>query len=144
MSSEAGMPKNSSKPAAFGAGPQRLTVAGLFPVGPDPGATSRCPPCGTLAAAAATARVTRSFSMRNGEYPSSTPLFQFGPPGISARENPVARRSADGRGRMRVGEAHALSCQLVEIRRWNPRRRVVNAQVAVAQIVCQDEDNVEL
>ena len=44
---------------------------------------------------------------------------------------------------MRVGETHTLSRQLVEIRRWNLRRRVVDTQVTVAQVVCQDEDNVE-
>src|SRR5687768_2467737 len=43
---------------------------------------------------------------------------------------------------MRVGESNALSCQAIAVRRRDPRFGVVAAQVAVAEVVGKNEDDV--
>ena len=43
---------------------------------------------------------------------------------------------------MRVGEAHPAGRQGVEVRRWNLRLGVIDAEIADAEVVGQDDDHV--
>ena len=63
-------------------------------------------------------------------------------PGVAAGQDAVARGRADGRGTMGVGEDHAFARQAVEVRRADFGFRVEAAQVAVAEVVGEDEDDV--
>ena len=63
-------------------------------------------------------------------------------PGVAAGEQAVARRRAQGRGRMRVGEPQSLARQAIEVRCGNAAGGIERADVAVAQIVSQDQDDV--
>ena len=69
-------------------------------------------------------------------------LLQSGSPAIPARHYAVARRRADRGWRVHVGEAHALACQPVRIGGWDGGLRVVAFQIAPAQIVGQDIDDI--
>ena len=62
-------------------------------------------------------------------------------PGVFARQQGVAGRRAGRRRRVRVGEPQALPRQPVDVRRADPRRPVT-PDVAVAQVVGIDEDDV--
>ena len=62
-------------------------------------------------------------------------------PGIFPREQGVSRRRAGRRRGVRVGEPQALPRQPVDVRRADPRRPVA-ADVAVAQVVGIDEDDI--
>ena len=69
--------------------------------------------------------------------------LQPGSPGVAAGEDAVARRRADGRDRVRIGEADALLGECVDVRRWDlAALRVVGVHVAVAEIVAEDVDDV--
>ncbi len=63
-------------------------------------------------------------------------------PRVAPGEQTVPRGRADRRGRMRIGEAHALAGQPIDVRRGNLRLAVVNARIAVAQVVGQDHQHV--
>jgi hypothetical protein len=66
------------------------------------------------------------------------------PEGHAPRHDAVARRSADGRGTVRVREPQALGRQLVEVRRGRLRLVVVAAEVSVPEVVGEDEEDVGL
>ena len=65
------------------------------------------------------------------------------PPRITSREQSIARRRTDRRGRMRVGEPHAVAGEPVKVRRLDLRRTVAS-DVAVAKIIREDDDDVRL
>lgn len=60
---------------------------------------------------------------------------------IRAREQRIARRGADRRDRVRIGEAPALAGKPVDVRRLHVRRAVAD-EVAIAEVIGKDEDNV--
>lgn len=70
------------------------------------------------------------------------PAFQPRPPAVTSREQAIAGGRADGRGRVRVGEPHAFSRQAVDVRRGNLGLRVVAGDIAVAEIVGKDKNDV--
>ena len=59
-------------------------------------------------------------------------------------EQTVAGGRADRGRRMRVGEPHPLARQPVEMRRGHFRLRVVAADVAVAEVVREDDEDVRI
>ena len=63
-------------------------------------------------------------------------------PRVASRENRITRRRADGRRGVGIGEAHALARQAVEVRRGDLRVTVVTAEVAVAEVIGEDVDDV--
>ena len=60
------------------------------------------------------------------------PLLERAPPGAAARQEAVARRRGDRRRAVRIGEAHPLGGQPVEMGRADASLRIVDRQVAVA------------
>ena len=60
---------------------------------------------------------------------------------VFTREHGIARRRAGGGRRVGVGKAQALSREPVHVGRADPGRAIA-ADVAVAQVVGQDDDNV--
>ncbi|NDC77563.1 MAG: hypothetical protein EBZ67_06800 [Chitinophagia bacterium] len=69
-------------------------------------------------------------------------LLQCAPPGVTARQDPVAGRRAEGGGCVGVGEAHPLAGEPVDVRRLDEGGGVLAARVAVAHVVGQDVDKV--
>ena len=63
--------------------------------------------------------------------------------GVLAGHEAAARRRADGAAGVGLGEAHALGRQAVEVGRLDALLAVA-AEVAVAEVVGQDEDDVGL
>jgi len=61
-----------------------------------------------------------------------------------AGEQAVARRGADGGGAVRVGEANALPGQAIDVRGGRLGFGVVTADIAVAEVVGEDEYDVGL
>ena len=59
-------------------------------------------------------------------------------------EQAVAGRRANGRGTVRIGEANALACEPVEMRRGHLALSIVAAHITVAEIVGKDEKDVWL
>ena len=59
-----------------------------------------------------------------------------------SREEAITRGRADRRGGVRVREAETFPGQSVEVRRGDLRSRVVAADIAVAQVIGQDHDDV--
>lgn len=62
--------------------------------------------------------------------------------GIPAREQPGSTGAALGSGAERVGEAHAIRCQLIQVRAVN--RRLVVAAKVFAKIMTDEDDDVGL
>ena len=62
-------------------------------------------------------------------------------PGVIAGQKGVARRGAGGRGGMRPGEPRAARREPIDVRRPDPGRTVA-AEVAIAEVVGIDEDDV--
>ena len=63
-------------------------------------------------------------------------------PGVPPGEQAVAGRRAHRRRRMSVGQPQALPRQPIEMRCGDPPGRVERADIAVAEIVGQDQDDV--
>ena len=70
------------------------------------------------------------------------PALHLGPPGITASEEAIPGRRADRRRAVGIGETHSLRRQSIQIWRGDFRVRVVTPQVAVTQIVGQDNNDV--
>ena len=64
------------------------------------------------------------------------------PPRVPSREEPVARRRADRRRRVRVGEAHALVGEAVDAGRGHRRGRIHRPDVAPAEVVGENDHHV--
>lgn len=62
---------------------------------------------------------------------------------VSAAEDRVARRHASPANRVRIRESHTLARELVDARRLDLRRPVAT-EVAIAEIVGDDEEDVRL
>ena len=60
----------------------------------------------------------------------------------AARHDAVARRRAYRRSRVGIRESHAFAREVVEIRRRHLRLRIVAADIAVAEIVGENEDDI--
>ena len=67
-----------------------------------------------------------------------------GAEGHAAGEQAVARRRADGGRAVRVGEEHPLRGEAIEVRRRDLALGVVAADVAVAEVVGEDDDDVRV
>ena len=68
--------------------------------------------------------------------------FHPRPPRVAPGEEPVARRRAHGGGRVRVGEAHALGGDAVDVGRGNARLRTHGSDIPPAEVIGQDDDDV--
>ena len=62
---------------------------------------------------------------------------------VKAGHEHAARRGADGRAGIGIGESHAVGGQAIEIRRFDLLLAVA-AEVAVAEVIGQDEDDIGL
>ena len=69
------------------------------------------------------------------------PLADVGPERVAPGHQPVARRVAQRPRRVGIGEAHALGRETVDMRRRDLRVRVVGAQVPVAHVIDEDDDD---
>ncbi len=68
-------------------------------------------------------------------------LGALGTPVVAPGKNAIARGLADGGRRMGVGELHSLGGEFVDVRRLEQRRSVA-ADIPVAEVVCEHEDEV--
>ena len=69
-------------------------------------------------------------------------ILKAGSPGVTTRQNPIARRRANRRRRVGVRKAHAFLGQSVHMRRLDLGLGVVATEVSVPEIVRQDIDDV--
>ena len=70
------------------------------------------------------------------------PALEPAAPAVSARQDGIARRRANGGRGMGVGEGHPLLGQPVQVRSGDFRFRVEGLDVAIAHVVSQDKDDV--
>src|SRR4030095_7666278 len=71
------------------------------------------------------------------------PVVYAGADGIATCEQTYARRRTDRGGRVEAGETNALGSQAIEVRRANDRVPVTG-QIAITEVVSQDDDHVRL
>jgi len=73
------------------------------------------------------------------------PALQSRPPGIPAREHAIPGGRADGGAGMSFGKDHSFPCEPVHVRSgYLAAVAAETLDVAVTQVVAQDEDNVRL
>ena len=89
--------------------------------------------------------------LRNGEpgrlnerrvEPVQHAVFQSRPPTVSAGQDSVSSRRANGRRRMSIGESHSARRKIIDVWRRNLRLGVVARDVAVSEIIGENVNDV--